>query len=160
MHTIIIDEQIGVVHHGLVPYTSNSNVATDTGVDFPVGTLILDVWVEQTAVDNSETIDVGTYDTAAGFRTALALATGAEGLTQDTGVITGGSSIDYTPATNYGSLLTTAITGSDSVTANGGNSRKPHYVKTAGTDDDLYYTETAGGDTAAGFIHYSFIRLR
>jgi hypothetical protein len=160
MHTIIIDEQIGVVHHGMVPYASNDNVATDTGVDFPVGTLILDVWVEQVTVDNSETLNVGTADTAAGFRTALALATGAEGLTADTGVITAGSTLDYYAATNYGTLLTTAITGGDALDTGGGNSRKPHYVKTAGTDDDLYYTETAGGDTAAGYIHYMFIRLR
>jgi hypothetical protein len=160
MHTIIIDEQIGVVHHGMVPYASNNNVATDTGVDFPVGTLILDVWVEQVTVDNSETLNVGTADTAAGFRTALALTTGAEGLTADTGVITAGSTLDYYAATNYGTLLTTAITGGNALDTGGGNSRKPHYVKTAGTDDDLYYTETSGGDTAAGYIHYMFIRLR
>jgi hypothetical protein len=160
MHTIIIDEQIGVVHHGIVPYLYNSGaVATDTGVDFPVGTLILDVYVEQVTVDNTETLEVGTADTASGFRAAVALSTGAEGITQDTAVITGGSSLDYYPAGNYGTLLTTAITGSDSVTAGGGSTKKPHYVKTAGTDDDLYYTPSTS-DTAAGYIHYRFMRLR
>jgi len=160
MHTIIIDEQIGVVHHGIVPYLFNTGgVATDTGVDFPVGTVVLDVFVEQVTVDNTETLEVGTADTASGFRAAVALSTGAEGMTQDTGVITAGSTLDYYAAANYGSLLTTAITGGDALATGGGNSRKSHYVKTLATDDDLYYTPSAS-DTAAGYIHYMFIRLR
>lgn len=59
-----------------------------------------------------------------------------------------------------GTLLTTAITGSDAVATVGGNTRKHHFVTTAGTDDDLYYTGSAGSDTAAGYIHYYFMRLR
>ena len=102
---------------------------------------------------------MGTADTASGFRAAVALSTGAEGFAQDTGVITAGSTLDYYAAANYGTLLTTAITGSDGLATGGGNSRKPHFVKTAGTDDDLYYTPSTS-DAAAGYIHYMFIRLR
>jgi hypothetical protein len=160
MHTIIIDEEIGVVHHGLVWYLFNSGgAATDTGIVFTPKTAILDVFVEQVVIDNSETLNVGTSDTAAGFRTGVALSTGAEGFTQDTGVITAGSTLDYYAASNYGTLLTTAITGGNALDTGGGNSRKPHFVVTAGTDDDLYYTPSTS-DTAAGYIHYTFIRLR
>jgi len=159
-HTIIIDETPGIIHHGLIWYSSNDNVATSTGITFVPKTAILDVWVEQIVIDNTETLNVGTSDTAAGFRSAIALNTGAEGFTADTGVITGGTTLDYYAVANYGTLLTTAITGGDAVATGGGNSRKPHFVNTAGTDDDLYYTESAGGDTAAGYIHYMFIRLR
>lgn len=35
-----------------------------------------------------------------------------------------------------------------------------HVYIMAGTDDDLYYTGSAGSDTAAGYIHYYFMRLR
>jgi hypothetical protein len=159
-HSIIIDETPNIMHHGMIWFSSNSNVATDTGVDFIPDTVIHDVIVEIVTVDNTETLNVGTADTAAGFISGLSLDTGSEGYKTDTGFITGGTNIDYTPATQYGSLLTTAITGSDAVATNGGNTRKWHFVTTSGTDDDLYYTESSGGDTAAGYIHFFFTRLR
>lgn len=159
-HTIIIDERPGILHHGMIWFGASNNAATDTGVDFLPDTEIFDVIVEIVTVDNTETLNVGTADTAAGFINTLSLATASEGYKTDTGVITGGTTIDYVPATQYGTLLTTAITGSDAVATVGGNTRKHHFVTTAGTDDDLYYTGSAGSDTAAGYIHYYFMRLR
>lgn len=159
-HSIIIDETPNVMHHGMIWFGASDNAATDTGVDFLPDTIIHDVIVEIVTVDNTETLNVGTADTAAGFISALSLATGSEGYKPDTGVITGGSTIDYVPATQYGTLLTTAITGSDAVATVGGNSRRWHVVTTSGTDDDLYYTGSAGSDTAAGYIHYFFTRMR
>lgn len=56
-----------------------------------------------------------------------------------------------------------AITGADTnVTTLGGRTMlfPGHIVTTSGTDDDLYYTGSAGSDTAAGYIHYFFTRLR
>lgn len=156
--TIEIDERPNVMHHGVVWFGVSSNVATSTGITFLPKTAIENVAVEVVTADSAATLDVGTSDTAAGFRSAVLMTN--LGFIADTGVITGGSTIDYVPATNYGSLLTTAITGSDAVATVGGNSKKWHFVNTAGTDDDLYYTGSAGTDTAAGYIHFWMTRLR
>jgi hypothetical protein len=157
-HSIVIDETPNIMHHGMIWFGASNNKATDTGVDFLPDTIIHDVIVEVVTVDATETISVGTADTATGFRSGVDVATA--GYIADTAVITGGSNIDYTPVTTYGSLLATAITGSDAVTTNGGITRLQHVVVTSGTDDDLYYTGSAGSDTAAGYIHYFFTRLR
>ncbi len=157
-HTIMIDETPGIMHVGCIWFGASSNVATDTGVDFLPDTLIKDVRVEVVTVDATETINVGTADTAAGLRSAVSVATA--GNIADTGVITGGTIIDYTAASTYGTLLYTAITGSDVVATCGGRSFIGHVVTTAGTNDDLYYTGSDGSDTAAGYIFYEFVRLR
>lgn len=157
-HSIVIDETPNIMHHGMIWFSASDNTATDTGVDFLPDTIIHDVIVEVVTVDATETISVGTADTAAGFRTGVSVATA--GYIADTAVITGGSNIDYTPATTYGSLLATAITGSDAVATNGGITRLQHVVVTSGTDDDLYYTGSAGSDTAAGYLHFWFTRMR
>jgi hypothetical protein len=158
MRTVEIDERPNVMHHGVIWFGVSSNVATDTGIVFAPKTAVEDVAVEVITADSGMTLSVGTSDTAAGFRTAVSMT--STGFIADTGVITGGSTIDYVPATNYGSLLTTAISGSDAVATVGGNSKKWHFVNAAGTDDDLYYTGSAGSDTAVGYIHYFFTRLR
>lgn len=158
-HVIVIDECPNVVHHGCIWFGASDNTATDTGVDFVADTAVMDVWVEVVTVDSGETISVGTADTATGFRNAVSVATA--GYPKDTAVITGGTNIDYTPVTTYGALLVTAITGSDAVATCGGKSYiGPHWVTTLGTDDDLYYTGSAGSDTAAGYIHYFIVRAR
>ncbi|MFH2076622.1 MAG: hypothetical protein ABIJ57_14975, partial [Pseudomonadota bacterium] len=128
-------------------------------VNFLPKTFIQDVRVEVTTADSGITINVGTADTAAGFRSAVSLT--STGFIADTGVITNGSTIDYTAASTYGTLLVTAITGSDAVATVGGRSYLGHVVNTSGTDDDLYYTLSSSGvDTAHGYIHVFFIRLR
>ncbi len=159
-HTLVIDERPNVLHHGIAYFDhASSSTATDTEINFLPKTMIHDVRVEVTTADSGITIDVGTADTAAGFRNDVSLT--SLGFVADTGVITGGTTIDYTAASTYGSLLYTAITGSDAVATNGGRSYLGHVVNTSGTDDDLYYTLSASGvDTAHGFIHYFFTRLR
>jgi len=161
-HTIVIDERPNIVHHGIMWFThaAGSATAIDTGVNFLPKTMILDVRVEVITTDSAITISVGTADTAAGFRTGVSVA--SAGFVADTGVITNGTSAgDYTPASTYGSLLYTAITGADLVVTNlGGRSYLGHVVNTSGTDDDLYYTLITGADTARGYIHYFFSRLR
>jgi len=158
-HTIVIDERPGIMHHGCIWWSYSDNTATDTGVDFLIDTAVSDVWVEVVTVDATETISVGTADTATGFRSGVSVATA--GYPTDTAVITGGTNIDYVPVTTYGALLVTAITGNDAVATCGGKSYiGPHIVKTTGTDDDLYYTGSAGSDAGLGYIHYWFTRIR
>ena len=160
-HTIVIDERPNVMHHGITWFGhADSATAVDTGIDFLPKTMIHDVRVEVITVDADITLDVGTYDTAAGFRDGVSTATA--GFVADTGVITNGTSAgDYTAVSTYGTLLYTAITGADVVAiALGGRSYLGHVVNTAGTDDDLYYTLLVAGNTAHGYIHYFFTKLR
>jgi hypothetical protein len=159
-HTIVIDERPNILHHGIAWFShADSSTVTDTGINFLPKTFIQDVRVEVITADAGITINVGTADTAAGLRSGVLLT--STGFVADTGVITGGTTIDYTPASTYGSLLYTAITGSDAVATVGGRSYLGHVVNTSGTDDDLYFTLSSSGvDTAHGFIHFMFIRLR
>lgn len=155
---IVIDERPNIQHHGCI-WFGPSTSATDTGVNFLPVTAIQDVWVEVVTVDATETVSVGTADTATGFRNLVSVATA--GFPIDTAFITGGTNIDFIPVTTYGALLRTAVTGSDAVVSQGGSTNiGPHWVTTAGTDDDLYYTGSAGSDTQAGYLHYFFIRCR
>jgi hypothetical protein len=157
-HAVIIDETPNMMHHGCIWFSFTNAVLVDTGINFIPKTMVHDVRVEVVTADSGVTLAVGTNDTVAGFRTGVSMT--ATGFIKDTGVITGGSSLDYVPASTYGSLLYTAITGSDSVTAGGGRSYLGHIVDTSGTDDDLTYTPSAGSDTSAGFIHLWFTRMR
>lgn len=160
-HTIVIDERPNVQHHGIAWFGhAVSATAVDTGINFLPKTMIHDVRVEVITVDAAITLKVGTADTAAGFRDGVSTATA--GFVADTGVITNGTSAgDYTAASTYGTLLYTAITGGDvSTLILGGRSYLGHVVNTAGTDDDLYYTLLVAGDTAHGYLHYFFTKLR
>jgi hypothetical protein len=161
-HTIIIDARPGIVHHGMVWFGASDNTATDTGVDFLPDTFIKNVLVEIVTVDNTETLNVGTVDTAAGFLSAVSLNTGTEGYVDPRkATVTTGSSATYvSTASKIGSLLGSSVVGSSGNTDNGSQHDWGHIVKTSGTDDDLYYTGSAGSDTAAGYIHYFFVRMR
>lgn len=161
-HKIVIDERPNIMHHGCVWFGASDNSETDTTVDFAADTLVHDVRVEVVTVDATETIDVGLLSTetagdANGFRAAVSVATA--GFVADTAVITNGSNIDYTAASTYGALLVTAITGSDAVATCGGKSYLGHVV-TASNATSITYTGSAGSDTAAGYIHYFFTRMR
>jgi hypothetical protein len=159
-HTIVIDERPNILHHGIAYFThaAGSATAIDTEINFLPKTFIQDVRVEVITTDAAITMGVGTADTATGFRAAISLA--SAGFVADTGVVTAGSTLDYTAASTYGALLYTAITGTDGVATGGGRSYLGHVVNTSGTDDDLYYTLLTGADTAHGYIHYFFVRLR
>ncbi len=161
-HKIVIDERPGVLQQGCIWFSPSDNSETDTSVDFLADTFIHDVWVEVVTVDATETIDVGLLSTetagdANGLRAAVSVATA--GFIKDTAVITNGSNIDYTAASTYGALLVTAITGSDAVATCGGKSYIGHVV-TGTNAKSITYTGSAGSDTAAGYIHYFFTRMR
>lgn len=161
-HTIVIDERPNIQHHGVIWFTANSAVETDTGIDFDYDTMIHDVRVETVTTDSGETLDVGilsggTGGDANGFIALRSVHTA--GYTTDTGVITGGSTIDYVPTSTYGDLLYTSIGGSDVVATVGGRSYIGHIILSA-NEQSLTYTESSGGDTAAGYIHYFFTRMR
>ncbi len=161
-HNIVIDERPNIQHHGIIWFAFNAGgTEVDTGIDFDYDTQVHDVLVEIVTVDAGETIDVGilasgTNGDLDGFRDGVALDTA--GYPTDTAVITGGSNIDYVPVTTYGALLVTAITGTDAVVSNGGKSYIGHTVLSA-NEQSLTYTPSSS-DTAAGYVHYFFTRMR
>lgn len=161
-HTIIIDERPNVVHHGCIWFAFYATATErDTGIDFDDHTFIHDVWVEVVTVDSTETIDVGilssgTNGDADGLRDGVSLATA--GYIADTAVITDSGTIDYTPVSTYGALLVTAITGSAAIATNGGKSYIGHVV-VSGNEASLTYTPSTS-DTAYGYLHYFFTRMR
>ena len=162
MHKIVIDQRANVMHHGLIWFGASDAAETDTGVDFNYDTYVHDVRVETVTVDAGETLNVGLLSTeTSGDADGLSLlvAVSTAGYPTDTAVITGGSNIDYVPVTTYGALLVTAVTGSDAVVSNGGCSYIGHIV-TGANAQSITYTGSAGSDTAAGYIHYFFTKLR
>lgn len=157
-HQIIIDERPNVMHHGVVRYSADTTSEVSTGVTFAAQTFIHDVRSEVVTTSTGGTLNVGLsgYD-ADGFLAARSIA--AAGHTADTGVITNGSTIDYTPATTYGVLLYTSIAGSDAVATVGGRSFKGHIVLTAASGV-MTYTASTTANSGSGYIHYWFTRMR
>lgn len=164
-HSIIIDERPNIQHSGTIWFTYAAGSATeiDTGIDFDYDSFIHDVWVEPVTVDSTETIDVGTLSggtdgDANGFRALVSVATA--GFVKDTGIIVAGSTHDYVAASTYGADLVTAITGTDAGDTDVGGKSYIGHVITGANEQSLTYTLTAGSDTAVGYIHYLFTRLR
>jgi hypothetical protein len=158
-HTIVIDERPNILHQGTI-WFGGVTADTSTGVVFLPDTLVSDVRVEVVTVASAATIDVGLISTgtsgdADGFRKAVLLTTA--GYVADTGVITDGTTADWTAASTYGALLYKAITGSDASISQGGRSYLGHVVRSgyAGT-----LTYQSASTTAAGYIHYWFNRIR
>lgn len=168
-HTIIIDQRPNIQHHGMIWFNASAGSATeiDTGIDFQYDTIIHDVRTETVTVDAAITIEVGllsggTAGDADGFIDARSVA--VAGYTADTGVITSGDSISYYPVTTYGVLLQTAITGTGvgidaGAYSNGGRTYLGHIVLSA-NEQSLTYTLLTAANTAVGYIHYWFTRMR
>jgi len=166
-HALIIDERPNVLHHGCIWFAVSSNAETDTGIDFTADTYVHDVRLEVVTVDAGETYDVGLLSSesggdANGYRDGVSVATA--GFPTDTGIVTAGASADYHAVTTYGALLVTAITGTGAYASatgfdNGGKSYIGHIVAGASACS-LTYTGSAGTDTAVGYIHFWFTRMR
>jgi hypothetical protein len=158
--TIVIDERPNIVHQGTIWFGGVTTDEVDTGINFLPATFVQDVRVEVVTTVSGGTIDVGLLSTetsgdADGYRKGVLLTTA--GFVADTGVVTNGTTIDYTAASTYGALLYTAITGSDAVATGGGRSYLGHVVK-SGQAQSLTYTGYS--TTGAGYIHYWFNRIR
>ena len=159
-HTIVIDERPNVMHHGIIWFDATTTDETDTGIDFLADTMIHDVRVEVVTTASAKTLDVGLLSTetsgdADGFRDAVLLTTA--GYVADTGVVTAGTTIDWTAASTYGALLYKSIAGSDAVASGGGRSYLGHIV-TSGKAASLTYSQSS--TTGDGYIHFFFTRLR
>ncbi len=162
-HTIVIDERPNVIHHGMIWFGASTTSEVNTGIAWQVNTFIQDVRVEVVTVASAISIDVGlgpsasTGGATAGFRANVLLT--AAGYVDDTAVITAGASVDYYPATTYGTLLYTAITGGGAATTdNGGKTWLGYAYSSATTTPYLIYQMNS--TTGAGYLHYWFTRMR
>lgn len=161
-HKIIIDERSSFEHHCIAPFAFlATSVEVDTLCDFIPDTAVKDVWVEVTVLDAGETIDVGTDTDPNGFRAAVSVA--ATGYIKDTAIPTAGTTCDYIPATTYGVLLVTALTGDGSTTAqNGGITYIGPYFSVEAIDNaaaELTYTPSTS-DTMKGLLHVFHKKVR
>lgn len=159
-HTIVIDERPNILHHGMIWFDATTTAETDTGIDFLADTMIHDVRVEVVTTASAKTLDVGLLSTetsgdADGFRDGVLLTTA--GYVADTGVVTAGTTIDWTAASTYGALLYKSIAGSDAVASGGGRSYLGHVVVSGKASSLTYSQSSTSGD---GYIHYFFTRLR
>ena len=160
-HSIIIDERPNVLHHGVIWFSGTTTNEIDTGIDFLQKTFVSDVRIE-ILTTSIGTMDIGllsseTGGDANGLRMNLSLA--SSGFIKDTAVITNGSTTDYTPASTYGALLVTALTGTDATGDTGGKSYLGHIVDKTNAKS-LTYSVNTSISTPAGYIHYFFTRMR
>jgi hypothetical protein len=140
-HKIVIDERPNIAHHGMIWFTASDATETDTGVDFQTDTRIELVNFEVDTVDATETIDIGL------------LSTEDSGSGDPDGFVYGAS------VGTLGMPLLT-LTTSGAYMDDGTNFDPDGMIIEASSAVSLTYTGSAGTDTAAGYIHYFFTRLR
>ena len=163
-HTIVIDERPNIVHQGTIWFGASSTSEINTGVNFAPNTMVQDVRVEVVTVASAITLDVGllssgTGGDADGFRKGVLLTTA--GYVKDTAVITAGVSVAYVPASTYGALLVTAITGAGTTySGGGGKSYLGHIVVGPIATQATTLTYTNPSTTGDGYLHYWFNRMR
>lgn len=138
-HSIILDERPNIQHSGMIWFGASDNTETDTGIDFDYDTLLEHVGVEVVTVDANETIDVGILSTGTNGD--------ADGLVDGASVATAGHP-----------LIT--LTTSGALMDDGTNFDPDGHVILSANEQSLTYTGSAGSDTAAGYIHFLFTRLR
>ena len=132
-----------------------STSETDTTIDLPDGSVVLDVFLDVATADTGITLDVGLLSTesggdADGFLDGISVA--ATGLVHPDVTVTGGSNEDYLSACTYGAFLADFTAGTDTATDVGTFARHYHLTDSV-TAKSISYTASAGADTAAGYIY-------
>ncbi len=140
-HTIIIDERPGIMHAGAIWFTLNSDTETTTGIDFSYDTAVFAVTVEVVTLEGSSTtMDVGLDSTGTngdidGFINGIS--TASTGFPDNTITTIGDLLDDGTDVDPFGHTVLSA------------NEQTLTYVGSAGSSA-----------SAAGYIHYTWARLR
>ncbi len=161
VHSVYINVTPGIRHQGVIWFDPTTTDETSTGITFERNTHIDDVRVEVVTAAAASTLDVGLLSTgtsgdANGFISAILLTT--TGFVTDAGQISAGASAAFVPATNYGALLYTAITGTGAAATNTGGKTYKGCIINGSTTGVLTYS--AGVSTAKGYIYTFFTKLR
>ena len=134
-----------------VPYAANNNSETSCGTVLPV-CVVEDAMIEVTAIDATETMDVGLTTDPNGFLAAIDLAT--LGITPATVTVTSGTKEVVAASTTYGQhLVDTFTAGVGTTTYDVGTYIRTCY-ESAGTLP-ITNTCTAGTTTAVGMVWFS-----
>jgi len=159
-HSILLD-LTGVDKCLVAPWVFNAGgTETDTGLDFPVNTLVKNCLVEVVTVDATETIDVGllsseTSGDADGIVKAASIATA--GFVRPF-VITDGTNEDFVASQCVGALIGLGSNGTDAANDFGQGGGWGHIV-TGSNAKSLTYTPSTS-DTGAGYLYAFFKHLR
>jgi hypothetical protein len=163
-HAIVIDERPNVVHHGMIPFAFYATATEiDTGIDFDYDTAVHEIAVEVVTIDASETLNVGilssgTAGDADGLAVGVPLDT-AGYYSNNEPTITAATETAVTTASYVGALMGSSLVGDQgTATDEGSHYTWDHHVISA-NEQSLTYTPSTS-DTAAGFIHYFFTRMR
>ena len=135
-----------------IPFTTATDTVSDTGVDLPDELLITDACIDVTAIDATETLDVGFLNAGEsgdenGLLALISLATA--GITVPSATVSGATH-SYYASTTYGVLLADFQAGTHADTDEGVHNRISY--ETDGTIKSVTYTSSAGGDTGTGVI--------
>lgn len=166
MHKIIIDERKGIVHNGIMWWssTATANLVQDTGIDLLEDTTVYSFGVEVTnlsAAKGADTLDVGLSSggvSSSGFISGMPLVTyrgGGKTGTRPTAT--------QTYATKSGMQVTTLSTSGSfmddgTVVFQNGYSVDSRTVVT--NNINLVYDTSSGATSAAGYLHWTFSRAR
>jgi len=142
----------------IIPFAA-STAETDTGFNLPANLMLKECYVRVTALDVSETIDVGLLSTETGGDAnglLAAISVNALGTIQPV-VVTNGSNEAYISSFVGGALMYAGRVGTD-LDQDNGMAGSLGYV-TDGTAASITHTGSAGSDTAAGYIILEYIKL-
>ncbi len=137
-HSIVIEQQPNVMHHGIIWFAAASASQTDTGIDFEYDTALSKVVIEVVVADagGSSTLNVGIADGTAAVNGAAVYAINVS--MAATGYV-------VQSASNMGEYL------------DDGTNNLVHVID--GSDDaSLQYDQVL--NLTAGYIHYFFTRVR
>lgn len=159
-HKMVIDRSSP--HKCLVfPIAANNNSETDTGLDLPKYCRVTNCAIEVVTIDATETVDLGLLSSeTAGDADGLLVGVDAGNAGFYGGVAsTVGSTETYISAVRFGALMGKGSAGTDAANDFGQPGGWGHFVSGSNAVS-ISYTESAGGDTLAGYGYVMFTVLR
>lgn len=140
---------------------TGADTETDTEWDLPAKAVVLDVFIDVTTTDATETVSIGLLSSesggdADGFAVGLSLATA--GIKRGGVTVTTGSTEKYVASSTRGVLLANVNAGSDSAGDVG------HYIETPFLSDSVTaksvtHTSSSGTDTGKFDLYIVYIEL-
>lgn len=141
-----------------IPFGASDDTETTTSIELPADMAVINAFIDVSALDATETIDVGLNEAVSGGETGgddngfiAAASVAAVGKVFPNASVASGTHEEYFDACTIGALLQDGFTaGSDAVEDVGTFVRRPHVCD--GTAKTVTYKGSAASDTAAGTI--------
>lgn len=138
-HQIVIDQRPNVQHHGSIWYSDTTTSEVDTGIDFLYDTDVVTVFAEVVTAQSGGTLSVGTLSSG-----------------------TNGDADGFLATEDISSAGFPALSLADSgaLMDDATNYYPNGYMVRSANEQSLTYTCGTTTGTAAGYIHYLFVRTR